>query len=158
MSHNGMCVRIRLAVVGALLCLAMVCAATVIVLMERARIWPGDAARIYAWLAVTLAGVLPYLAAAALGWRVSCAVARDKTFSRETAKLLSGISTCAYADGCYGLAANVVMGILRNQHPGIMIILCALILLALAAGMGFAALARFVQKAAELQEESDLTV
>jgi hypothetical protein len=153
-----MCCRIRFAVIGALLCLAMVCAAAVIVSLEQLNIGLTDRSIVIVWLCASLGGAIPCLGAAAVGWRVSSIVARDKTFSVETAKLLSFISTCAYVDAAYGFAANIIMGFLGFQHPSVLIVSCALILLALAAGTAFAALARLVQKAADLQEESDYTV
>ncbi|MDR0819436.1 MAG: DUF2975 domain-containing protein [Oscillospiraceae bacterium] len=158
MSHKDIYVRIRAAVVIAFVCILMIYTITMILGMEQLTLDEEAPIRVTAWLFIALGTAVPCLFALYFAWMISVFVKRDKSFSLYTAKMLKNISNCALIDALYFLAANVVMFVLNYNHPGIALISLALILLALAIGIAFAALARFVQKAADLQEESDLTV
>ncbi|MDR3149417.1 MAG: DUF2975 domain-containing protein [Oscillospiraceae bacterium] len=160
MSHKGIYIRLRAALVGVLLCIFLVYYLVTVTASEMINIYNGapDAKIITVWLIAVLLTAVPCLVCVVLGWQTSNLVKADRSFSGETARLLSKISTCALVDAGYFLIVNIVMGVLNYQTPGVIIVSAAIILLAIAFGMAFAALARFVQKAADLQEESDLTV
>ncbi|MDR0916287.1 MAG: DUF2975 domain-containing protein [Oscillospiraceae bacterium] len=160
MSHKSIAARIRAAVVGVALVLIALFALIIVSSNDGLLFFPDEHARVAVWRIFSFGGFVPCVIALVLGWLIAAQVTRDRSFSRRTATLLRDISTCAFAEAGYIFLGNVLIAIFRMEfHHGGLILACAmLILIALAVAMAFAALARFVQKAAELQEESDLTV
>ena len=158
MSHKGLYYRIRAAVTGAAICLVLMYSYIGFVSFDSSHLLTDDKKRILSWFIALMGTAIPLIVAIIFAWKISCMVKEDKTFSVKTAFLLKGISNCAFIDGIYFLVVNIVMIFLDYNHPAIVIISFAAISLTLAAGMAFTALARFVQKAADLQKESDLTI
>jgi hypothetical protein len=158
MTHKGLHKYIVLASLGAAFCLACVYAGVAFFGLRIARDFPGETRRIALWLILGGITAAPCLAAVVFSLKIASLVRRDKSFSRQTSQLLKNISACSNIAALYFAAVNIVMFISGYQHPSTMLASAVLILLALSAGAAFAALSRFVAKAAELQEESDLTV
>ena len=110
------------------------------------------------WLAIIEITALPILIALVLAWMIAENIGRDRSFSRENAKLLAAIAVLAAVDAGYFFIANVVMMLLNMNHPGLLI--CSLIACFVGACVCVAAgaLSHLVLKAAKLQEQSDLTI
>ncbi|MCH4083837.1 MAG: DUF2975 domain-containing protein [Olsenella sp.] len=110
------------------------------------------------WLSFTWLFALPLFAALALVWKLAASLAADKPFTSSNARLLKAISRLAAGDAAFFLVGNVALWLTGMNHPGVvllsLVVVCAGLFLALAA----AALSRLVGRAAELQEQSDLTI
>ena len=101
---------------------------------------------------------IPCYAALFFGWRIACNIGQDKSFSLENARLLQVIAWLVAGVTLYYFIGNVVFLFLNMNHPGI--ILIALLICAVGVSITIAAvcLSHLVKKAADLQEQSDLTV
>ncbi len=110
------------------------------------------------WLAFAWLFALPLFVALTLVWKLAASIASDRPFTSKNARLLKLISRLAAGDAAFFLVGNVALWLMGMNHPGVvllsLVVVCAGLFLALAA----AALSRLVGRAAELQEQSDLTI
>ena len=110
------------------------------------------------WLCFLLATGFPCFAVLALGWRIADSIGEGRSFSTDNAKRLAQISHLAAGDAGLLFAGNVALLLLNMHHPGVFIALLAVVFAGVAIAVGAACLSHLVQKAAALQEQSDLTI
>ncbi|MBE6908550.1 MAG: DUF2975 domain-containing protein [Ruminococcaceae bacterium] len=110
------------------------------------------------WLVFLWITAMPCYAALALGWRIAANIGRDQSFSRANAEHLKRISWLAACDSAYFFVGNVVLLLLNMSHPGITLLSLLVVFAGIAVTVAAAALSHLVQKAAVLQEQSDLTI
>jgi len=110
------------------------------------------------WSCVLYPTSLPIFAAAVLGWLVVHSIGKDKCFTHSNAKYLKVISWLAFSDAAYFMAGNIVMLFMNMNHPGILIISMFISFAGAAIGIAFAALSHLTEKAALMQDDTDLTI
>ena len=108
---------------------------------------------IFAWLTA-----IPCFIAAVFAWKVASNIGRDRSFSMDNAVLLKRIAGLAALDGAVVFTGDVVLILLGMNHPGVAIALLMVVFLCAAVSVACAALSHLVKKAADLQQESDLTI
>lgn len=94
----------------------------------------------------------------AYGWRIAGNIKRNRSFSIENAKLLKRIAVLAVADTGFFFIMNIVYWLLDMNHPGIVLMSLIVLVIGIAISAVSAALSHLVRKAADLQEQSDLTI
>ena len=110
------------------------------------------------WLVLICITAIPCYIALVLAWKIAGQIGRDKSFSMENASYLKWISVLAAGTAGYFFVGNVILLIL-NMNPIEMVIRSLLVCFAgVAVAVAAAALSHLVMKAAELQEQSDLTI
>ena len=112
--------------------------------------WP---CLIFLWLTA-----LPCFAALGVGWKVADNIGKDRTFTEENAKLISAIAIIAACDSAFFFIGNIVLLFFNCNHPGFVLLSWVVVLLGAAISIGFACLSHLVRKAANLQNENDLTI
>ena len=112
----------------------------------------------YPWLILFWVCGLPCYAALVLGWKIAVNIGNDRSFSRENAHYMSWISALAAIDAVLFFTMNVVFLLLNMNHPGIFLLSLIVVFIGVAISVAAAALSHLVMKAAELQEQSDLTI
>ena len=110
------------------------------------------------WLIFSWLTAVPCLIAAIFAWKVADNIGKDRSFSNENALLLKRISILAALEGALIVTGNIVFFLLGMNHPGIVIALFMIAFVPFAVSVACAALSHLVKKAADLQEESDLTI
>lgn len=110
------------------------------------------------WLAFLWATGVPCYAALALGWRIAHNIGADRSFTMENARLLRWIAWLAAGDAAYFFVGNIVLLFLNMSHPGVVLMSLLAVFAGVAVAMAAACLSHLVQKAAALQEQSDLTI
>lgn len=110
------------------------------------------------WLIFLWITAIPCYAALIFGWRISDNIGRDKSFSQENAKFLEWIAKLAAVDSAYFFLGNIVLLLCSMSHPGITLLSMLIVFAGVAITVAAAALSHLVLKAAELQEESELTI
>ena len=114
---------------------------------------PHRAWQIFLWvLAVPCYAVLVCI------WKMANEIGRDNSFSLETARLLKTIALLAGADSALLLIGNVVFLITRHSIPTLALVSAFVCFIGLAISVGAACLSYLVHKAANVQEDSDLTI
>lgn len=110
------------------------------------------------WLIFLLISGIPCLAVLALAGKILSAIGKNMAFTMQNAALLKAISILAAADTAFFFAGNLVFLFLNMNHPGILLMSLAVDFAGLTVAALFAVLSQLVRKAAELQEQSDLTI
>ncbi len=120
--------------------------------------YPEFAGRFWPWMIFLWATAIPVAAILIFGWKVAGNIGLDRSFSLENANYLRSISFLAVADGIFFFAGNLVLLFTDNSHPGIVLFSLLVVFACIAIGVAAAALSHLVKKAADLQEQSDLTI
>lgn len=108
---------------------------------------------IFAWLTA-----IPCFIAAFFGWKVAVNIGKDRSFTMENSIFLRRIAVLAALDSALVFIGDMVLSFLGMCHPSIAIALLMAVFIGAAISVAFAALSHLVKKAADLQQESDLTI
>lgn len=92
------------------------------------------------------------------GWKITAEIAKDNSFSYENARYLKRICILALAGTVYFFASCLVFFFLNMMHPGALIISLFVDFAGVVIAVVTAALSHLVLKAADLQQENDLTI
>ena len=110
------------------------------------------------WLIFLWITAIPCYAILFLAWKIAVNIGKDLSFSADNARLLQSVAWLISGDILFFFLGNVVFFFLGMNHPGVFLLsllICAIgVFIAIAA----ACLSHLVRKAADLQEQSDLTV
>lgn len=112
----------------------------------------------YPWLIILWISAIPCYLALYNGWKITTEIARDHSFCKENSIYLRQISMLALIDSGYFFVANLVLLFLNMNHPGILIGSLFVDFAGLAIAVVAAVLSHLVQKAAEIQQENELTI
>ena len=110
------------------------------------------------WLVFILLTGVPVYVALFFAWKVAENIGRNNSFSKENARYLKWISYLAAGDSVYFLLGNFILLLLNMSHPGVFLLAFTVIFLGEAISVAAACLSHLIQKAVDLQEESDLTI
>ena len=121
--------------------------------------FPGEADPMYVpWLVFLCAPGLPCYAALFCGWKIAGNIGRDRSFSMENARLFTWIAGLAAGDTAFFFLGNVVFLLINWSHPSVVLAALLLCFVGVAVTVAASVLSHLVQKAAALQEQSDLTI
>ena len=93
-----------------------------------------------------------------LGWRVAVNIGKDRSFSMENARHIKLASKIILFDALYFFIVNICMWRIYVNHPGVILALVFIVFACVVASVVAAVLSHLVVKAADLQEQSDLTI
>ena len=150
---------LKIIIVGIALC-GMVVSGMVIPAMGLSirSMYPEFANRFWPWLIFMWIAAIPCFAALAYGWKIICNIGADRSFSRENGRYLSRIAVLAGGDSAFFFIGNVLLLFLNMSHPGVVILSVIVVFAGGAVSIAAAALSHLANKAAVLQEQSDLTI
>ena len=120
--------------------------------------YPEFSNRFFPWLIFLWISGIPCFAALVLAWRIVVNIGKDRSFSMDNARLLQWISRLAAGDAVFFFLGNVLLLLLDMSHPGVVLAALVIVFVAVAVAVAAAVLSYLVQKAAALQEQSDLTI
>ncbi|MBF4695761.1 DUF2975 domain-containing protein [Fusibacter ferrireducens] len=120
--------------------------------------YPEFAFSYWPWLILILITAVPCYIVLAFGWKISKNIRLDRSFSSENAKLLRWVAVLAAADTGFFFVMNIVFLFLNMNHPGFVLISLIILIIGIAISAVSATLSHLVKKAADLQEQSDLTI
>ena len=101
---------------------------------------------------------VPCFGAMGVSWKIADNIGKDKSFTMQNAMLFKVFSILALIDSIIFGAGSVVYTFLGMNHPGLMLLDLLVVFFGLAVFVCMAALSYLVGKAANLQEDSDLTI
>jgi hypothetical protein len=110
------------------------------------------------WMIFLWCTSIPCFLVLALGWKIAANIGADRSFSAENARLLQRIAWLAAGDTVFFFTGNVVLLFLSMNHPGILLVSLLICFAGVAVTVAAICLSHLVQKAADLQEQSDLTI
>ena len=120
--------------------------------------YPEFSNRFWPWLIFLWISGIPCYAVLVFGWKIAANIARDQSFSNANAKYLKWIAWLAAGDGVFFFVGNMVLLFTNMSHPGIALFSLLVVFAGVAVAVASAVLSHLVQKAAVLQEQSDLTI
>lgn len=123
-----------------------------------AELSPEFAGAYYPWLVLFWITAIPCYAALVLLWKVIKSIDTDELFRKVNAYRFRMVARLAFADVIVFMAANVLFLLLNFNHPSILIASAFVCVVGVAFGICMKAMAGFFDKAADLQEENDLTI
>lgn len=150
---------LRFIIIGVGIC-ALVVYAAVIPMLGQSIIYdaPEFAGWYVPWLVFISITAIPVFIALCLCWKVTRNIGSDRSFSMENARLLKWVSWLAAADSAYFFIGNIVMLFLNMSHPGVTLLSLLVVFVGVAVSIAAAVLSHLIVKAADLQEQSDLTI
>ena len=150
---------LKLALLG-LLTLLLFAYSCVVPFLAKAMLhsYPEFENRLLPWLIFIELTAVPCLCAFFYAWKISCNISRDRSFCRENAKYMRTIALLAGVDAAYFFLGNAVLLFANMSHPGIALFSLIAVFVGLAVCVAAAALSHLIQKAADIQEESELTI
>ena len=110
------------------------------------------------WLVFLWVSGIPCYAVLVCAWRIAANIQADRSFSEANAAYLKWISWLAAGDAAYFFIGNVALLLLSMSHPGVTLLSLIVVFIGIAVSVVAAELSHLVQKAAALQEQSDLTI
>ncbi|SFH87221.1 Protein of unknown function [Pseudobutyrivibrio sp. OR37] len=110
------------------------------------------------WLIFLWVSGIPCYAVLVIGWMIATNIGNNKSFSLANVEHFKRISWVAAGDTAYFFIGNVVLLFLNMSHPGITLCSLMVVFIGVSITVASAVLSRLVKNAAELQEESDLTI
>ena len=120
--------------------------------------YPEFANRFWPWMIFLWVTALPCYAALAAGWQIAANIGKDRSFSGDNARLLQRIAWLAAGDTAFFFLGNVVLMLLSMNHPGVLLASLLICFAGVAVTVAAVCLSHLVHKAADLQEQSDLTI
>ena len=150
---------LKAVILGLAVCGVIVCAGIVpSVGQSLVASYPEFENRYIPWLIFVWIAALPCYAALLLGWRIASRIGRDATFTLENARDLKWISWLAAGDAGLVFAGDLALWLAGLSHPGVFLLSLLIVFAGVAIAVAAAALSHLVRKAADLQEQSDLTI
>ena len=110
------------------------------------------------WLIFAWVCSLPCYAALVLSWLITRNIGRDRSFSLENARYMKYISVLAGGDTALFFIVDVIYFLLGMSHPGVLILSLLVVFIGVAVSVAAAVLSHLIAKAADLQDQSDLTI
>ena len=120
--------------------------------------FPELASWYWPWLLFLWGTAIPCYAVLWHGWKITSAVKRDESFTRENARRLGNISILAAIDTVYLFTGSLIFLILSMNHPSVFLAAMLICFGGMAITVAAALLSHLVYKAALLREDADLTI
>ena len=109
-------------------------------------------------MVATMLTLVPCYVALVHSWKIMSHIANDDSFTMENAKLLGKISSLARVDSAFLLAWSVLFFTVKITDLHILMISLLIVFLGIVVAAIFAALSHLVLRAADLQDQYDLTI
>ena len=110
------------------------------------------------WVTFVWVLAIPCFAALVHAWMIFSNIEKNKAFSMENAKHMEKISYLAGADTIALISGNIVLLILNMNHPSVFLVFLMIGIIGIGISVAAAVLSHLIQKAANLQDENDLTI
>ena len=120
--------------------------------------YPEYANRYWPWLLFLWGSGIPCYAVLVIGWKVATKIGLDQSFSMENASYLKWVAWLAAGDAIYFFLGNLILLFLDMSHPGVTLFSLIISFGGVAVAVAAAVLSHLIQKAADMQEENELTV
>ena len=120
--------------------------------------YPEFSYRYNTWLIFVWATGIPCYAVLVNVWKIADNIGKDKAFTYETAGKFKRISQLAFFDSIFLVLGNILLLLANMNHPSVLILSFGISFVGVAIGVTALGLAYLTGNAAELKEETDLTI
>lgn len=132
-----------------------------------AKNWSGSYAEfakvVWFWISFLELISIPYYTVLVLGWKVASGIGSDKSFTYRNSTRIKIASYIVLVTSFYFFVGtlcflNVYFVLANFNHPGMLLMSFLFLFCSIVLGIGLAMVSHIVMKAAELQEQADLTI
>ena len=120
--------------------------------------YPEFSQRYLPWLVFIWITGIPCYAVLSYVWKIADSVGKNKAFVKENAVRFKRISQLAFLDSVFLTFGNLVLLFMNMNHPSVLILSLGISFIGIAISVTAYGLSYLTQNAAELQEQSDLTI
>ena len=156
MNRHALTRRLRLILIGTALCGLLFYSILLPYFIQQR--YPDQPSAAWLCLALLWLSALPCYAVLLHGWRIVRNIGNDRSFTAENASLLRRISTLAAWDAGYIVLVNPILLLFGAWDAMFLLMSVIVMFIGIAVSVAAAALSHLVLRAAELQEQSDLTI
>lgn len=110
------------------------------------------------WILFSFVTAIPCYAVLVLGWQIAKSISDDKAFVMKNSAKLRVIAFLALATSVYLFAGSTIFFVMNMLHFTVFVCTLLITFIGVAISVAAAVLSFLVQKAAKLQEDSDLTI
>lgn len=110
------------------------------------------------WLVLLSLSGIPCYIALFLMWRITQSIQKGQAFTYQNAARLKRIALLAQTDAVFFVLGNLLFLLLGMNHPSVVLGSVGIAFVGEAIAVACKALSGLTQKAADLQEQSDLTI
>lgn len=110
------------------------------------------------WMVFLWVTAVPCYLVLVCGWKISTEIGADRSFSAQNARLLKYISALAAFDSVFLFVGSGVFFVLGLSHGGMLLLCIVVVFAGMTVTVAAAALSHLVYRAAELEEENELTI
>ena len=110
------------------------------------------------WLVFIDLMAIPCYIVLGYAWKIAQSISNEKAFTTKNSLRLKRVSILALITSLYFFIGNMTFLLLSMNHPTIFILSCICIFIGVSISVASAVLSYLVNKASELQEQSDLTI
>ncbi len=155
MSQRSLSIRLKLIIFGIALCGAFfysVFIPLVSVIFSTEKVFP------ITWIVFFLISAIPCYLTLWFAYKIAHNIGIDRSFSRENARCLCHISNLAAVDAAYVFVGSSVLFLIDAPELLPLLLAAIIVFVGISVSVAAAALSHLVTKAANLQDESDLTI
>lgn len=110
------------------------------------------------WLLFVDLMAVPCYCVLGFAWKIAKSISVERAFSIQNSKRLKNVSILALITSFYFFVGNIVFLLLGMNHFAILILSCICVFIGVSISVASAVLSYLVNKASDLQEQSDLTI
>lgn len=143
---------------GVGICGLLICVLVLPMFGGKLGVLAGNPSLYWTWLILLWLTSIPCFIALVFSWRIVSNIGNDCSFTQENAILLKQISILAGGDALFLFVWNIVLFFCNMNHPSTLLACMFVDFLGVVIAVIFASLSHLVGKAAELQDECDLTI
>lgn len=110
------------------------------------------------WLIFIWTTAIPMAFALVFSWKTADNIGKGSSFCMKNAKNLHGIAMSSLADCIIMIAGNVILTIMNMIHPEVWILSFFIVAVGVAILIAAESLSQLIKQAAQLKEETDLTI
>lgn len=110
------------------------------------------------WLVFVWSTAVPVLFAVIYSWLTASNIGNGNAFCAQNAKYLKSIAFLSAIDAMWLFIGEIILLVLNMNHPGIFLFSMLIVAIGIAISVAAACLSYYIKKAADLQEQTDLTI
>ncbi|MBQ2276603.1 MAG: DUF2975 domain-containing protein [Lachnospiraceae bacterium] len=110
------------------------------------------------WTVFIIISAIPCYITLIIGWKIANNIGNDKSFIIENAVLLGVVSKLAAVDSGFFLVGNIALWLTEMNHPSVVIASLFVSFAGVVFSVAMAVISHQTRKAAQLKEESELTI
>lgn len=122
------------------------------------RSYPETESYYFPWLIFLWISGIPCYLVLCFMWQIAKSLSGNRAFSYENSKRFSRISALATGDSVFFFAGNIVLLLMNINHPSVVLCSLGIVFAGITIAVISKAFAYLARQAAQLQEQSDLTI